>query len=234
MVEVERRTRGFYGWWLLLFLWIIYTIPIGFAFYGPAVLYPVMIRNLGWSRGEIMTGSTAILLLLGLGAPLAAWMVGRFAPLHASPSRRRLAGAAALVAIAAGLGLPLRAVTAESERLDWKPFSAELVAELEGAGRPYFLDFTASWCLSCQVNEQVALDTPAVRAAFERQGITAVQADWTNRDDRIARALAEHGRASVPVYVLHPGSEDGERLLPNILTESLVLDAVEAAMRQAP
>ena len=77
MLRAESKMNPFYGWWLLFFLWVVYTIPIGFAFYGPAVLYPLMIRDLGWSRGEIMTGSTAIMLLLGLAAPLAAWMIGR-------------------------------------------------------------------------------------------------------------------------------------------------------------
>ena len=69
--------RGFHGWWLLVVLWIAYTIPIGFAFYGPMVLYPFMIEDMGWSRGEIMVGATAIMLLMGLGAPLTAWMIGR-------------------------------------------------------------------------------------------------------------------------------------------------------------
>jgi MFS family permease len=63
---------------MLFFLWVVYTIPIGFAFYSPAVLYPFMIEDMGWSRGEIMFGSTALILLFGLAGPLAAWMIGRF------------------------------------------------------------------------------------------------------------------------------------------------------------
>ena len=72
------QTKGFYGWWMLFFLWVVYTIPIGFAFYSPAVLYPFMIEEMGWSRGEIMFGSTALMMLFGLTGPLAAWMIGRF------------------------------------------------------------------------------------------------------------------------------------------------------------
>lgn len=74
----ERRARGFYGWWLLFFLWVVYTIPIGFAFYSPMVLYPYMILDMGWSRGAIMMGFTATMMLLGLTGPLTAWMLGRF------------------------------------------------------------------------------------------------------------------------------------------------------------
>jgi len=71
------KTKGFYGWWLIFFLWVVYTIPIGFAFYSPAVLYPFMIDEMGWSRGEIMVGATAVMLLFGFTGPLAAWMIGR-------------------------------------------------------------------------------------------------------------------------------------------------------------
>jgi len=74
----ETKTKGFYGWWLLFFLWIIYTIPIGFAYYSPAVIYPFMIEDLGWSRGEIMVGAMTFILLFGLSAPLNAWMIRRF------------------------------------------------------------------------------------------------------------------------------------------------------------
>ena len=76
-MEAETQPRGFYGWWMLFFLWIVYTIPIGFAFYGPMVLYPFMIEEIGWSRGEVMVGATAMMLLVGLSAPLTAWMIGR-------------------------------------------------------------------------------------------------------------------------------------------------------------
>jgi MFS family permease len=76
-LATETKTKGFYGWWLIFFLWVVYTIPIGFAYYSPAVLYPFMIDEMGWSRGEIMVGATAMMLLFGFTGPLAAWMIGR-------------------------------------------------------------------------------------------------------------------------------------------------------------
>jgi len=76
-MEAGNRTPRFYGWWLLFFLWVVYTIPIGFVFYGPPVLYPFMIEETGWSRGDIMVGYAAIMLLTGVASPLAAWMIGR-------------------------------------------------------------------------------------------------------------------------------------------------------------
>ena len=77
MSNAESKVQGyhFYGWWLLIFLWIVYTLPIGFALYSPAVLYPSMIQELQWTRGGIMVGSTAIMLLFGLASPLAAWLI---------------------------------------------------------------------------------------------------------------------------------------------------------------
>ena len=77
-METEAESPKFYGWWLLLFLCIVYTIPIGFAFYSPVVLYPFMSSDIGWSRGGIMVGSTSIVLVLGLTGPFTAWMIGRF------------------------------------------------------------------------------------------------------------------------------------------------------------
>jgi len=76
-MRAEPQTRDFYGWWLLLVLWIVYTIPIGFVFYGPPILYPLMIEETGWSRGDMMLGYAVIMLLTGLSSPLAAWMIGR-------------------------------------------------------------------------------------------------------------------------------------------------------------
>jgi MFS family permease len=93
-LATETKAKGFYGWWLIFFLWIVYTIPIGFAYYSPVVLYPFMIQAMGWSRGEIMVGSTAIVLLFGLTGPLAAWMIGRFG------ARVTIATGGAIVAMA--------------------------------------------------------------------------------------------------------------------------------------
>jgi MFS family permease len=74
-MEIEVKKRPFYGWWLLLLLGITYAIEMGFAFYGPAVILPYMTRSMGWSRGEVMIGLTAIVLLYGLASPVAARVI---------------------------------------------------------------------------------------------------------------------------------------------------------------
>ncbi|MFT5041245.1 MAG: thiol:disulfide interchange protein [Hyphomicrobiaceae bacterium] len=101
------------------------------------------------------------------------------------------------------------------------------MAELRTAGVPVFVDFTAAWCLSCKVNERVALGSDKVWAKFAEQGVVTMKADWTNGDPVITRALANFGRSSVPFYILYHGAEGTEPiLLPEIITPTIVLDAL--------
>jgi thiol:disulfide interchange protein DsbD len=88
-----------------------------------------------------------------------------------------------------------------------------------------FVDFTAAWCVSCQVNKRLVLHTDATMQAFAKADVVLMRADWTNRDARITDALAKLGRNGVPVYLLiRPGREP--LLLPEILTGRLVADAL--------
>ncbi|MBM3183390.1 MAG: MFS transporter, partial [Chloroflexi bacterium] len=72
------KQHKFYGWWLLFFLWVAYTIPVGFAFYSMPVLFPFIIEETGWSRGQVVMGFTLVLVVMGLTAPVTAWMLRRF------------------------------------------------------------------------------------------------------------------------------------------------------------
>ncbi len=107
----------------------------------------------------------------------------------------------------------------------WAPYDERLIAERLAAGQPVFVDFTAAWCVSCQVNKRLVLHTDATMQAFAQANVALVRADWTTRDARITEALARLGRNGVPVYVLlRPGREP--LLLPEVLTGSLVRDAL--------
>ena len=108
---------------------------------------------------------------------------------------------------------------------NWAPFTPARVAELSAAGRPVFVDFTAAWCVTCQVNKRLVLNTDAVRTAFARADVVLLRADWTRRDPVITQTLAALGRNGVPVYVLHrPGKPP--LLLPEVLQQQTVLDAL--------
>lgn len=107
----------------------------------------------------------------------------------------------------------------------WQPWSAERVAELSGAGRPVFIDFTAAWCVTCQYNKKATLADAQVLADFDTRQVAMLRADWTRRDPAITAALTALGRSGVPVYVLQaPGKP------PVVLTEILSKDEVRAAL----
>lgn len=110
----------------------------------------------------------------------------------------------------------------------WLPWTPEAVEQERRRGRHVFVDFTAAWCISCQVNKTLVLDSAAVRAAFEKHDVALLRADWTRRDPRISAALAELGRNGVPVYVVYRAGSDAPQLLPEILSPEIVIAAFAA------
>jgi thiol:disulfide interchange protein DsbD len=92
------------------------------------------------------------------------------------------------------------------------------------------VNFTASWCLTCLVNERNAFTDSAVQAVFRDKGVTLMKGDWTNRDPAITQALAAFGRAGVPLYVVYNSSPGAEPvILPQLLTAGVVQAAFSGA-----
>ncbi len=173
----------------------------------------------------------AKLFTAAVAVALAAWLAGL-------AQRRAVTGGnpLALIASAGVLAvLSLAAVTWPQDKaseLQAEPYSPARVAELRAEGRAVFVNYTAAWCVSCQVNDKVALSTNAVVQAFARHKVVYLKADWTKRDATIAAELASNGRAGVPLYLLY-GTGGGEAVtLPSILTPDIVVKAVEAADRR--
>jgi thiol:disulfide interchange protein len=116
------------------------------------------------------------------------------------------------------------AATLHPESGNWADWSRPALSQALARG-PVFVDFTAAWCVTCQANKRLVLYSKPVAAAFAARRVTLLRADWTNRNDEIARELARFGRSGVPLYVLYDSSGK-PRVLPEILTEGVVLDAL--------
>ena len=109
----------------------------------------------------------------------------------------------------------------------WLPYDAARVVQLNAEGRPLLVNFTASWCLTCLVNERNAFADSAVQAIFHDKGVTLMKGDWTNRDPAITKALSDFGRGGVPLYVVYnakPGATEPQ-VLPQLLTANIVREA---------
>ena len=138
-----------------------------------------------------------------------------------------IAGVAALLVTGAFTWRPLLGVQSETA-LVAEAWSDARVDELRAEGRGVFVNFTAAWCVTCKVNELAALSSPRLAQAFADQNVAYLKGDWTNRDDTIAAALARYGRAGVPLYLYFP--PEGEPVvLPQVLTESIVIDTISGA-----
>lgn len=146
-----------------------------------------------------------------------AWM-HRFKQLLAIPM---LATAAWLIWVLVQLHSP----NAPMKDAQHVPYAADTLAELRAAGTPVFVDATAAWCLTCKVNERLALNTPEMQEFLRSKNVVMMVADWTNSDPAITQYLASFGRNGVPIYVYYP--PHGEpKLLPQILTPSIVREAI--------
>lgn len=177
----------------------------------------------------------AFLLLLGF----ALWLYGSLLNLSSSRGRRFGVWALVIALIAVGWVQLVRnqvgaaAVAAHAETggaMAATAFTEERLAAEVSGGNTVFIDFTAAWCMTCKVNEKTVIDTDEVQAVLAELGVVTLVGDWTNRDEAITRVLREHGRGGVPFYAVFPaGRLDDPIVLPEVITRSLVIDALRKA-----
>lgn len=189
-----------------------------------------------WVFGQQTGPDGMAFLLLGLLlVGLAGWTLERWPALQISARTRVITRAVAVASLMGAIVVSMLgaqsapaddAARAAAPDAEWQSFAPETVEQLRADGRPVFIDFTAAWCLTCQVNKRTTLSSEAVQEAARAKNVALIRADWTNRDPTITQALEAHGRSGVPVYVLYKGDGSDPELLPEILTEQIVLDAL--------
>lgn len=204
---------------------------LAFPMYGAAAwLVWVFARQTG---GEAL----GLILLAGVLAAFGLWLVG------INQARRAEGGTAVFSAVAAALALisafaltvvaartppaPEPGRTSEGAALGSRPWSPQAVSAALAEGRPVLVNFTADWCVTCKINERAALSSPRLAEAMARTNAVYLVGDWTRRDDAITRELARHDRSGVPLYLLYRPDQAEPRILPQLLTEGLVIEALE-------
>lgn len=135
-----------------------------------------------------------------------------------------LSAACAVLLFAAASSPLFRQPDAAVQAADaWSPQAVENALK---AGKPVFVDFTASWCVTCQANKIAVLDREDIRKAFKQHDVVFLVADWTNQNPDITQALESFGRSGVPLYILY--SPDGKTtVLPELLTKNIVIEALD-------
>lgn len=192
-----------------------------------------------WVLGrQAGTDHVALALLVGVVVSFAGWMAGRaqFAG-HARRSGIALLGV--VLSIAGGgvliAGQPPATPVVAPTPVGWEPWSEARVAEARAAGQAVFVDFTAAWCLSCQVNERVVLHTDVVQRAFTNGNVVLLRADWTSRNAEITKVISSFGRSGVPLYVMYPSTANvAAEVLSAVLTPGEVLEAITRANAARP
>ncbi|CAN5665311.1 thioredoxin family protein [soil metagenome] len=183
---------------------------------------------LAWVYGNLYSGGSAAaagvdhltkLLWCFLILAIAGWALGKW------PARWSSA-IAALVLAAVAITIPL--YQPKDTTLVWQPYSQQTLDSARAAGHPVFIDFTAAWCLSCQVNERIVLKSSDVQKQFSDRKVTLLKADWTQYDPEITKQLAAVNRSGVPTYVIYPANKSAAAdVLPELLTKDIVLDALK-------
>lgn len=171
----------------------------------------------------------AFTLALMMAVWLACWIIGQVPVYEEAGKQLRQWGIALAAATAIGW-LSFTCLGPVRHLYEWKPFSPQTVAQLQSEGKTVMVDFTADWCLTCQVNFRTAINTHRVKDVVEKNGVVPVLADWSDYNETIKQQLTELKSNSIPLMVIYPASSPNE---PIILRDALLESQVIAALKEA-
>ena len=137
--------------------------------------------------------------------------------------------AIAALCIVTALAVPVLSVSKSQEPSPWQPYSQQLLGELREAGKPVFINLTADWCITCLVNERVAIGSDAFYQSLADNNITYLKGDWTNNDPEITKLLNQYQRSGVPLYLMYPNGPGEAEILPQILLKPMIAAAIDRA-----
>ncbi|MCF3651576.1 protein-disulfide reductase DsbD family protein [Synoicihabitans lomoniglobus] len=153
------------------------------------------------------------------------WFYGRYAAAGNKPARRRFGIIAGLVVLGTGALFGWPKPPAPND-IVWEKWSPEAIAAARAEGRPVYVDFTARWCATCQANKKLVFSSDDVKETFRDQNVLTLKADWTNKDPAITAELAKWNRSAVPFNLVYLPGESDPTILPELLTPSTVLEAL--------
>jgi thiol:disulfide interchange protein DsbD len=216
-----------------------FKIAMGF----PMLATAVWLFNLAaGSYGKSVLWLGVFLVLVAF----AAWIFGEF--VQRGRARKGLAFVIALILLVGGYAYALESqlrwrepvteadatgpLKESADGIDWQRWSPEAMAKARADGHPVLVDFTADWCLTCQVNKKTSIEIPSVRAKLKSMNAIALLGDYTRFPDNITTELNRFSRAGVPLVLVYPKNSDADPIvLPEILTPGIVLDALDRAVR---
>jgi thiol:disulfide interchange protein DsbD len=204
-----------------------FKIGMGFPMLATAIwLFSLAAAKFGKS-GALYLG--LFLVMLGFGA----WLFGEF--VQRGSKRRGLAGGLAVAMAIAGFFIFTRGVRAETDAIAWQKWTPEAVQAARAKGQTVLVDFTADWCLTCQANKKTSIEIASVREKIKSLKIVPFLADHTDENPAITAELAKYKRAGVPLVLVFPPDPEAEPIvLPEVLTPSLMLDALDKASSSRP